>query len=1215
MDNTSYAILDFKAVVKHTYYGATCPEPLFCELTGRKFPRWQTAAQSFITRYLEPILANTTARNLIVAHDMGMDYRKALFPGYKASRGAKADERSPIEIEQIDKLYSWTKRFLANLGATQIGVQGVEADDVIAWLCERLTYPKDVYTVDADLLQLCNDTTVVYLKNEAHFGEGEYKGIPYHLTSIAKSILGDSSDEYPGVKGIGPAKFQELLEKYGADGIEQLRSVVDTGNTAVLDDAIEQTGDKTLIKIRAAFGEWRTMWRLASLHPELCWRPRAKKLVVPTLHKRIPEPQKLFDLLKEVGADDMWDSTFSSMVPSKLAITAENWGEMRQAVLAEIAAGDICAFDYESSNKDPVPGFAKASTQGEDFVDVLSQELAGASFCFGKHLENVIYIPVDHKDAANVDKAVVAEVLEFAARKTRLVAHNAFFEGVVSQTNLDIELRNVHDTRMMQRYYNENVEAGLKFMSKLYLDYDQATYEETLGDKANMSELTLEEVFDYGADDGLVTGHLHDLMKLLLQLDQQWEFYQRWAVDPTVVLQHSYIKGVDINWALQKRTHERDLRLVEEGMAELRQILEANVTGHITEGCKSFIEAEQEFVLKSTRRKLEKDGLSKADAGEKAREKLYEWKTKQERACQYQPYREELVMPSFALTEKQLNTATAPLGLQPITGVTARALGEYLGQQGMLGFEPPRDKTPEQIEFLTALANAVERGALKVRQLETKAEEEGDKFVHQAEVARKAFDELGAVVQSAAGVQPKLLTFGDELNVGSPVQMQQLLYCKIGVPVRLRGKNVGKGRIQLGIKDAGPSTDETAVMTAIANDIEKGSWQHQALNALLKVKSATTRISLYHDKYPLWRHKDGKIHPSFTDAGTDTRRPTGSAPNVLQVSKKDKVMRSMFVPPHPDWVCVAIDYNGQELRLLACESRDPVMIDAYDPQDEKDLHSVTGSGIAKMKATTADSAEARAGLQELSEFRAFNEIRNDETHQLTKLANAIRKNAKGVNFGLAYGAGGSTLSRNLIVPIAEAQELLDGAMALYARIPQWQQETAQFMEKNGYTLTAFGTKRHATEDIFSKDHGKVSRQHRQGTNATIQGTAAEMLRIVLTGIVERDLLHSLRMVFFAPIYDETVAFVHKDDVVEYCRNMHEIMQGATPPTHAVLQQPEISIGCDWGRVHELGRWAENTPETINAMVERCIEEGREMWATDMQVPFDELFPQLPEKAA
>ena len=1200
MDHTtSYAILDFKAVVKHSYYGASTErDAIYCEKTDRRFPRWQTAAQGLLNRYIEPVMANNTPRNLLVAHDMGTEYRSALFPEYKASR--KTQERSPVEVEQVDLLYSWAKRFFTALGATQIGVQGVEADDVIAWLCQRITYPKDVYTVDADLLQLCNDTTIIYLKNEAHFGEGEYKGIPYNLTSIAKSILGDSSDEYPGVKGIGPVKFMELLEKYGPDGVLELQQAIDTGDTTALDGAIEATGDKTLIKLRNSFGEWRTMWRLASLHPELCWKPRGRKLITPTIHKRIPDPQKLYDLLTAAQAADLWDTVFSSAMPNKIAVTAENWQVMREAILAEIAAGDICAFDYESSNKEPVPGFAKASVQGESFVDVLSQELAGASFHFGKHLENVIYIPVDHKDSANLDKAVIRELLEFAGRKTRLVAHNAFFEGVVTQTNLGVELRGVHDTRLMQRYYNENHEAGLKSLSKLYLDYDQASYAETLGDKANMSELTLEEVFDYGADDAQVTGHLYDLLKLLLQLDEQWGFYERWAVDPTVVLQHSYVNGVDINWALQKRTHERDLRLVEEGMVELRQILEANVSGNITDGCKSFIEAEREYIFKSWKKKL--DGDTNA-----ANEKLYEWKTRQERACQYQPYREESVMPSFSLTEKQLNQATAAIDLPPVEKLTARGLGEYLGQQGMLGFEPPRGKTPEQIEFLTALANALERGALKVRALETKAEEEGDKFVHQAETARAAFDRLAEVSQRLAGVQPKTLVFGDELNVGSPLQMQQLLYCKIGVPVRLFGKNAGKGRLQLGIKNAGPSTDETAVMTALANDIEKGSWQEKALKVLLKIKAATTRISLYHDKYPLWRHKDGKIHPSFTDAGTDTRRPTGSSPNVLQVSKKDKVMRSMFVPPHPDWVCVAIDYNGQELRLLACESQDPVMIDAYDPQDEKDLHSVTGSGIAKLKATTADSADSRAGLASISDFREFNTARSVEEHPLNKIADGIRKKAKGVNFGLAYGAGASTLSRNLIVPQEEAQELLDGAMSLYARIPQWQQETAKFMEKNGFTLTAFGTKRHATEDIFSRDNGKVSRQHRQGTNATIQGTAAEMLRIVLTGIVERELLQRLRMVFFAPIYDETVAFVHRDDVVEYCRNMHEIMQGATPPQHAVQQQPEISIGKDWGAVHELGRWAENTPETINAMVERCIEEGREMWATDMQMSFEDVF--------
>jgi DNA polymerase I-like protein with 3'-5' exonuclease and polymerase domains len=1020
-----------------------------------------------------------------------------------------------------------------------------------------------------------------------HYGEGEHKGIPDHLTSVAKSILGDDSDNYGGVKGLGPAKFTELLELFGEDGVQQLQEVVASGNTELLDMAIEQTGNKVLIKLRDNFADWRLMWRLANLRPELCWKPRAKKLVTPTLHKRVPNAQRTYTLLQQAGCSDLWDTVFAAVLPNPIAITADNWAEMKDAIFAEIAAGDITAFDYESANKDPIAEFVLASTQGDKHVDVLSQQLAGASFQFGRHLENVIYVPVDHANSPNLPAAVIAEILEYAGSCTRLVAQNAFFEGVVSQTNLNLALKNVHDTRIMQRYVNENMEAGLKAMSLHYLGYEQATYEETLAAAGveRMDQLTLEQVFSYGADDALVTGHLYDLLKLLLQLDNQWAFYEAWAVNPTVVLQHSYIKGVDINWSLQERLHKRDLATVETGMVELRQILEANVSGQITDGCRSLIEADKDFVFRSAKKKAEGDA-------EVARLKVYEWSTKQEAACQYLPYRTELVMPSFALTPKQLTTAALAIGLPEVEKVSAAYLSEYLANHGMAGFEPQLPEDPAQAEFLQALATGIAGNMLKVKNLADKAIDGDERAQERADAAQAALEAFGAVVQRLSGVVAKEITFGDELNPNSPAQMQQLLYCKIGVPVRLRGKAPGKGRLMLGITEAGPSTDETAVLTAIANDIERGSWQHKALEVLLKVKSAQTRISLYHDKLPLWKHRDGKVHPSITDAGTDTRRPTGSSPNILQVSKKDKELRSMYVPPSPDHVVVSIDYNGQELRIMACESGDPVMIDAYDPQDEKDLHSVTGSGVAQLKAPKAVGEEA-AALRELSDFRLFDQARSEETHPLTKLATAIRKKAKGVNFGLGYGAGAPTLSRNLIVPLDEAEQLLEGALVKFARIRPWQSETASFMEKNGFTLTAFGTKRHATDDIFAKDRGKVARQHRQGTNATIQGTAAEMLRIVLTGIVERGLLERLNMVFFAPIYDETVAFVHKDDVAEYCREMNEIMAGATPPSHAIPQCPEFSIGPDWGRVHELGRYPGD--DAINAMVARSIEEARPMW--------------------
>lgn len=1189
MSDQPLHIIDFRACVKHSYYGAKDEEAIHCEKTDRRFANWQVGCADFLTRYILPIIdGGGSLREMVVTHDMGRDYRTAIYPDYKGQKSKKDENKSPIEIEQYDKALDWAKRFLAALGAVQLGVKGVEADDVIAWIHQRVKGPKNIYTVDQDMLQLVDDDTIVYLKGVPHFGtDGVYpeghdlEGLPYHLTSFAKSIIGDPSDNYGGVKGMGPAKIHALIKTVGIDGLEELQQIVSSGNTDLLKESAGYTGDKVLLKLLENYSDWKLGWRLANLNPDLCWKPRGRKLVKPIIHKRVPNPQRLYDVLLEVGCKDMWEKYFQVMMPSPLMITPQNWEEMREAVFDEIMAGDSMAFDYESSDKQPVARFRMASASGSRYVDMLSQELAGASFQFGRHLENVIYVPVDHADTENnLPKDVIKEILEFAQSEgVQLVAHNALFEGVVSQTNLGLRLKDVQDTRMMQRFYDENTEAGLKFLSLNYLAYEQTSFESTLAAGNNgmgvsmMCELTSDEVFTYGTDDSLVTGHLHDLLKLLLKLDGQWDFYRDWAVKPTEVLQRAYIDGVDMNWALQRRLHERDLKAIEEGMADLRKILQKNVTGNITPGCKSLIEAERDYIFRSAKKKAEGDT-------EVATAKVVEWRKKLEAACQYTPYRQEAIMPNFAFTPNQLNPACENVGLGGFEKLTQKAFSEWLEACGANGFEDEWEVTADQKTLIKAIAKAVAAGCLKMSDLRKKAGDNPEAL----EAAEAEMERLAKVVQHYAKVEPRTVEFGDPLNVGSPQQMQQLLYCKIGMPVRLRGKNVGKGRLAVGIGEAGPSTDEQAILTAFANDIKDDCWQKEALQVLLKVKSATTRCSLYHDKYPLWRHRDGKIHPSITDYGTDTGRPTGSAPNILQVSKKDIEMRSMFIPPSPDYVCVAIDFNGQEIRLMANLAKDQVMLSVYEPGNEKDLHSMTASGIAKMT------------------YDEFVIAYNDESHPQHKLTQKLRKKAKTINFGMAYGAGPGTLSRNLIAPIEEAKELLDQTFALYNRIQPWQEETAAFMEKYGYTETAFGTKRHANNDIFSNDKGKVGRQHRQGTNATIQGTAAEMLRIVLTQVAASGMLDRLRMVFFAPIYDEIVAWVHKDDVHAYCVEMGGYMEQSTPPGHVVRQVPEYSIGPDWGRVHELKR--DISPENVRKFVEQSLEEAKDIWEVDVLQPFD-----------
>ena len=161
------------------------------------------------------------------------------------------------------------------------------------------------------------------------------------------------------------------------------------------------------------------------------------------------------------------------------------------------------------------------------------------------------------------------------------------------------------------------------------------------------------------------------------------------------------------------------------------------------------------------------------------------------------------------------------------------------------------------------------------------------------------------------------------------------------------------------------------------------------------------------------------------------------------------------------------------------------------------------------------------------------------------------------------------------------------------------------MKKNGFTQTAFGTKRHALPYLFSNNKGEVQRMLRQGVNATIQGCAAEMLKTILTKLYKEQHIFNLRMEFFAPIYDEIVSFVHKDDVLEYWKVLQRLMTEATPPGHVVPQVPELSIGGNWGNTVELG----NNPsdEDVLKTVQLCIDREAAVWDSDMLVSYDEVF--------
>lgn len=1182
-------LIDHKAIMKHSYYGAHDQEGVFSQVRGKLVPTAEFAFASYIQRYIEPLLAEFAPRQMIICHDMGRDYRTRLHPEYKGNRDKQ--EKCEAEEEEVNKLHKYLTEFFKRAGIMQVGVKGVEADDVIAYLAGSLQGQKLVYTVDADLLALINADTMVYLKEQGFTDEDWYKEIyplgELNCISISKAMLGDTSDNYPGIKGFGPAKWTELVEAVDYDGIKEIEQAAEENNLQVILDAQEVLQIKPLQLIIDNWDEFRLQWRLAKLHPELCWKPQGKTLPKMLWTRRVANREATHSLFKQLHCEDLYAEVIEPFMPVAYLLDADTaTPDFIAAIKAEIKKSPFVSFDYESFDPNMFECFRE---NDPNYVDTLSQSITGCGMTFGANLESTIYTTVGHKTDKNLPLSTMMDLLIFAYNHKPVVAHNAVFEITLTKSNADLILEGVYDTQIMSSYANENSRAGLKHLSKTILNFDQMTYNDTLqaAGASNMAELTPEEVFQYGIDDPIVTAYLFDYFHMIMQLENTADFYRDNELFPANVLHNALEAGVLIDQALLEVIYADDVGTVEQGTLRVREILYDKCREEVAkdvsgaEGLIEFERANQRALLKAKFSADAKNGKCPSDneavwIKSQVDANVQRWEERIKAVVPYSPLVIEEIPATFTPTPKQLSHVAEQLGLTVIEKDSQKFLSEWLAETTLDEDGGLKDLAPEQMQFCKLLGGAI-------RELKRR---EGQAYSDLQAFCVKYFE-------------PKIVSSGDELSMSSPKQMQDLLYCKLALPLRLRTKpQMGSSRDVLRL-DGSPGTDDKCIKMALANDCSgEHEWKKEILDVILNIKSAQTRIGMYHKPYPNWiRPDDGKIHPGVRNCGTVTRRPSSSSPNILQVAKGEirdgsgLRMRSVFIPPHSDYVAVPIDFSGQELRIMACQTMDENLLSVYgvtkhadgsythSEDDEKDLHGMTASGILEI------------GYEE------FIVVYSDSEHPDNLKYSKVRgKKAKGTNFGLSYGAAADTLSRNLTVPVEEADSLLKSAHAKYPGIEIWQDRSAVFARKFGFTQTVFGTRRHMTDDIFSKEAGKRSRIQRQGANFEIQGTAADMLKKVLTDMWTSGIFVDLRVKFFAPIYDEVVSWVHKDDVWEYCVKMEQIMTAATPPGHIVPQVPEFSIGADWGNVKELGRLPdEATVKTAVLLAWETNQERLHLW--------------------
>lgn len=1156
-------ILDLRGLLLQAYHGGSAVDQIRDE-KGELQPTAIHGLDEFIRRFLEPILAQHAPINIIGVLE-GKDNsarRRALVESYKQDK--PSEKKSVIVEEEKRKLMIAAQKLLLGLGAILVSTPYCEADDTIKYLCDNLKGSKLVHTVDGDLLQMVNDNVAVCQRG---VWRQEYNGMPlspYNCVAVYKSIVGDTSDGYVGVRGMGQKSWDALVEAYGYDGMKQLEECVRVGNYDMVQEALESNYTEQLDKLYKARDEWAMSYRLAVLHPEWCELSFRERVIKPEWAKRVPSEKRLRDVLEPMGLLHHMEA-FKRFMPRKwLADKTYMLTHGLTKVIPAMLDSRFVAFDYESYDKLKHQPYRKAKPS---YIDPLNQVMTGCSFAFGSNMQYCFYVPTKHRDTKNVQPDVVKGLIE-AMQKQCMVAHNSMFEQTVTYTNFDgLRISKPFDTVIMSSYVNENTSAGLKFLSKYWLNYDQIRYSDVVKHGEDMRDVSGAEVMEYGCDDSLVTAHLTVLFSTIMECERTWDFYEQNEPYFEQAMLGSFVRGVKIDTDRLAQLSAEDDELYNRTYAELRGLLETHCST-INEDGFTRLWAEIEPFEKA---KLEEAGRKRINA--LLDEKYKDLPDDPTRDFEHAELLEQHAVSVEARVIEKRQKLYPLCRYNPIAAPVMTTLKKDIARIGKaLGLPGIRSVKPDWLHtYCSGIATQVENGADITEQQQT--------FVHllkgAAELSMDALDVLESWMNIYAKKNESLWS-GDLLNAGSPDQIAQLFYGKMGLPILLRNQSKdGTDKRSLWNLEGAPSTGENAIRTWLM-EMKPEQWEAQVLQCVLTIRGVRIRRSLYYVPYPLWvSPDDGMIHPQVRNCGTVTRRPSGTAPNVFQVSKTkdDGKTRSAFKPHKPGDLIVSIDFVQQELVIIAGESGDANLRACYiGPQEQrKDVHHLTAREIYNGQ---------RPGQRPIS-YAEYAELYDKKD----KLATDIRKKyAKNTNFLEVFGGGPRGMARKIIVPLAMAEGFDAAFHNAYPGIKPYQQKRISEARRTGMVRSCFGGVRHLP-NIWSKNKAWKAGAERQSGNFPVQGGAAEVLKIAMRDYVLKDIENRFDVTLIAPVYDEFVASVPAQFIAEYLEEMASIMEIELPGLNIRLST-SASVGASWGDQKELG--TRPSREVTNAAIAEIL---------------------------
>jgi DNA polymerase I len=378
---------------------------------------------------------------------------------------------------------------------------------------------------------------------------------------------------------------------------------------------------------------------------------------------------------------------------------------------------------------------------------------------------------------------------------------------------------------------------------------------------------------------------------------------------------------------------------------------------------------------------------------------------------------------------------------------------------------------------------------------------------HFAQMSATLHGEVKAAEQAAYAV------VGHEFNLGSPKQLQEVLFAELGLPKTKRIKT-------------GYTTDSEALTNLLAQT------EHPVLEHLLHHRDVAKLKSIVDSLIPM-AGEDGRIHTTFNQMVAATGRLSSTDPNLQNIPIRTelgrRIRRGFVVGPDYETLLTA-DYSQIELRIMADLSGDEALISAFE--SGHDFHAATASRVFGVPASEV-TPEQRAKI-------------------------------KAMNYGLAYGLSAYGLSQQLRISTEEARGLMEEYFKEFGGVRDYLQSVVAQARIDGYTSTIMGRRRYLP-DLTSDNRQRREMAERMALNAPIQGSAADVIKVAMLRVAVALAAAGLRSRMLLQVHDELIFEVAPGELEQLRSLVTEAMSGA-----ASLRVP-LAVSAGTGR-----SWAEAT---------------------------------------